>query len=86
MAIHSQLPQVEMRTGSSHAPPSVLDLTGDTGTGPHLDPAWIPASAGMTVVAELACLPLRPGLDGSQSLLIPSKVNSYPRWPVLGTR
>jgi hypothetical protein len=37
----------------------VLDLAGETGTGPYLDPAWIPAYAGMTVGAELACVPLR---------------------------
>jgi hypothetical protein len=37
----------------------VLDLAGDTGTGPHLNPAWIPASAGMTVGAELSCVPPR---------------------------
>jgi len=65
----------------------VLDLVGDTATGPHLDPAWIPAFAGMTAGAELACgmtvggsLPAFPrasGLGGSESLYIPSKVNSY---------
>jgi hypothetical protein len=37
----------------------VLDLGGDTATGPHLDSAWIPAFAGMTVGAELAYVPPR---------------------------